>query len=103
MSSRLPCRACIYRKAMRLSARACAALGCEGAPRVDFRITPEGRLYALEVNTLPGLTPLSLLPEIAAGVGIGFGELVERILDGAALKNGAASVAAASGREVGHA
>ncbi len=78
----------LYRRAMRLAARACAVLGCEGAPRVDFRISPEGRLYALEVNTLPGMTPLSLLPEIAAGVGIGFGELVERILDRAALRNG---------------
>lgn len=78
----------LYRRAMRLAARACAVLGCEGAPRVDFRISPEGRLYALEVNTLPGMTPLSLLPEIAAGVGIGFGELVERILDRAVLRNG---------------
>ena len=77
----------LYRRAMRLGERAAAVLGCEGAPRVDFRVSPEERLYALEVNTLPGMTPLSLLPEIAAGVGIGFGELVERILDRAALRN----------------
>ncbi len=85
-----PLPGALYRKAMRLAARACAVLGCEGAPRVDFRISPEQRLYALEVNTLPGMTPLSLLPEMAAGVGIDFGNLVERILDRAALKNGAA-------------
>ena len=80
----------LYRKAMRLAARACAALGCEGAPRVDFRLSREQRLYVLEVNTLPGMTPLSLLPEIAAGVGIDFGGLVERILERASLKNAAA-------------
>ncbi len=81
----------LYRKAMRLAARACAALGCEGAPRVDFRLSRERRLYVLEVNTLPGMTPLSLLPEIAAGVGIDFGGLVERILERASLKNAAAA------------
>ena len=87
----------LYRKALRLAARACAALGCEGAPRVDFRISPEQRPYVLEVNTLPGMTPLSLLPEIAAGVGIDFGNLVERILDRAALKNGASGQAREAG------
>ncbi len=89
----------LYGRALRLAARTCAALGCEGAPRVDFRISPQQRLYVLEVNTLPGMTPLSLLPEIAAGVGIDFGELVERILDGASLKN---AVAPGSVREVDH-
>ena len=94
-----PLPGALYRKAMRLAARACAVLGCEGAPRVDFRISREQRLYVLEVNTLPGMTPLSLLPEIAAGVGIGFGDLVERILDRAALKNGAAGPKSVSSRE----
>lgn len=94
-----PLPGALYRKAMTLAARVCRALGCEGAPRVDFRISPDRRPYVLEVNTLPGMTPLSLLPEIAAGVGIGFEDLVERILDGAALKNGAARTGAA--RETG--
>ena len=98
-----PLPAALYRKAMRLATRVCTALGCEGAPRVDFRVSPERRLYVLEVNTLPGMTPLSLLPEIAAGVGIGFEDLVERILDGAALKNGAAGVNPSPSREAGHA
>lgn len=75
-----------YDQTMAVAARACAVLGCEGTPRVDFRMTPTGRLYVLEVNTLPGLTPLSLLPEIAQGEGIEFPELVERILDGARLR-----------------
>ena len=97
-----PLPAPLYRKAMRLAARACAVLGCEGAPRVDFRVSPEKRLYALEVNTLPGMTPLSLLPEMAAGAGIDFGELVERILDRAALKNRAAGSKGGPPREVAH-
>ncbi|MFQ5851356.1 MAG: D-alanine--D-alanine ligase [Candidatus Binatia bacterium] len=76
----------VYRRAMRVAEEACTALGCEGAPRVDMRVTPQGRVYVLEVNALPGLTPLSLLPEIAQGEGIPFPDLVERILDGARLK-----------------
>jgi D-alanine-D-alanine ligase len=75
-----------YRRALRAAEKACAALGCEGAPRVDLRVTDRGRVYVLEVNSLPGLTPLSLLPEIAAGEGIAFPDLVDLILDGARVK-----------------
>lgn len=75
-----------YLRAMRVAELACEALGCEGAPRVDLRVTRQGQVYVLEVNTLPGLTPLSLLPEIARGEGISFADLVERILDGARLR-----------------
>ena len=96
-----PLPGALYRRTLDMAARACRALGCKGAPRVDFRITPDRRPYVLEVNTLPGMTPLSLLPEIAAGVGIGFEDLVERILDGAALNNGATRPGTA--REAGHA
>lgn len=64
------------------------SLGCSGYSRVDFLVTAAGEPYILEVNTLPGMTALSLLPEIAAGSGISFGELVERIINGAALKIG---------------
>jgi D-alanine-D-alanine ligase len=76
----------LYDKTKRIAEKACAELGCEGAPRVDLRITPRGRAYVLEVNTLPGLTALSLLPEIARGEGISFSDLVENILDHARLK-----------------
>jgi D-alanine-D-alanine ligase len=75
-----------YRRALRAAEKACDALGCEGAPRVDLRVTDQGRVYVLEVNSLPGLTPLSLLPEIAAGEGIAFPDLVDLILDGARVK-----------------
>ena len=65
------------------------ALGCAGYSRVDFLVTEAAECYLLEVNTLPGMTPLSLLPEIAQKeAGLGFGELVERIICGAALKMG---------------
>lgn len=76
----------VYRRTLRVAEQASRALGCEGAPRVDLRVTPGGKIYVLEVNTLPGLTPISLLPEIAQKENISFPDLVERILDGARLK-----------------
>ena len=81
-----PLKKQVYRRVMRVAEEACAVLGCEGTPRVDLRVTSQGRAYVLEVNTLPGLTPLSLLPEIARGQGISFPDLVEKILDRARLK-----------------
>jgi len=62
------------------------ALGCAGGTRSDVIITPNGEVSLLEVNTLPGMTESSLLPKIAAGRGIGFAQLCERILMGASLK-----------------
>ena len=65
-----------YAEAMAMALAAHRALGCRGASRTDFRYDDEaGRLVLLEVNTQPGLTPTSLLPEQAAHVGIGFPEL----------------------------
>ena len=48
--------------------------------RADFIVTPEGVPYFLEINTLPGMTPTSLVPQEAAAVGIGYGELCEQIV-----------------------
>lgn len=66
----------IYAKAMEVAVAAHQALGCRGATRSDFRYDDTngepGRLVLLEVNTQPGLTPTSLLPEQAAHQGIGF-------------------------------
>ncbi len=75
-----------YAEALEISLAAHKALGCQGGTRVDLRLEDGGGFYILEVNTLPGMTPLSLLPEIARGVGIDFPELCERILLGASLK-----------------
>jgi D-alanine-D-alanine ligase len=63
----------------RLSLVAHEALKLGGYSRVDFRLTPAGDLFCLEVNTLPGMTATSLLPQAARAVGIEFPELCERI------------------------
>ncbi len=55
------------------------ALKLGGYSRIDFRLTPEGELFCLEVNTLPGMTATSLLPQSARAVGIEFPDLCERI------------------------
>jgi len=75
-----------YNQALDLGLTAHRLLGCEGATRVDMRYKEPGQFFLLEVNSLPGMTRLSLLPEIARGVGIDFPGLVERILLGARLK-----------------
>jgi D-alanine-D-alanine ligase len=69
---------------MDMAARAHALLGCKGASRSDFRWDDElgeAGVYLLEVNTQPGMTPLSLVPEQAKHRGIGYGELVERLIE----------------------
>ena len=55
------------------------ALKAGGYSRVDFRLTPEGQLFCLEVNTLPGMTATSLLPQSAKAAGIEFAALCDRI------------------------
>jgi D-alanine-D-alanine ligase len=62
-----------------LALRAHRALKCEGYSRVDFRLDPDGGVWCLEVNTLPGMTAASLLPKSAQAMGIGFAELCETI------------------------
>lgn len=74
-----------YRGVLTQAARAAAALGCRGATRVDLIVSATGNEYLLEVNTVPGMTPTSLLPKIAAAAGIEFGELCEAQLYAAAL------------------
>ncbi len=55
-------------------------LGLRDYSRTDFIVTKEGRPYVLEINALPGLTPLSLLPDEARAAGISFEALIERLL-----------------------
>lgn len=64
-----------------MALRAHRALGLSGYSRTDFRLTPQGELYALEVNTLPGMTQTSLVPREAAAVGLDFGQLLERLME----------------------
>jgi D-alanine-D-alanine ligase len=74
-----------YRGILAQALRAHLALGCRGATRVDMMVSDAGNEFVLEVNTLPGLTPTSLLPKIADAAGISFGELCEMMLAGASL------------------
>lgn len=70
----------LYKKILALGLAAHKALGCRGYSRVDMLVDSDSRPFLLEVNTLPGMTNLSLLPEIARGMGIDFCTLVEAIL-----------------------
>lgn len=67
-----------------ISLEAHMALSCRGVSRADFRYDPaEERLVLLEINTQPGMTPVSLVPEMAAHRGMGFAELVQWIVEDA--------------------
>ncbi len=72
----------VYDRAMELAALAHKTLGCRGVSRSDFRYDGN-ELYILELNTQPGMTPTSLVPEQAAYVGILFEELVTWMVDNA--------------------
>ncbi len=78
--------------ALAMALAAHRGLGCRGTSRSDFRWDPalgEAGLYLLEINTQPGMTPLSLVPEQARYRGISYDQLVQRLID-AALETGAA-------------
>jgi D-alanine-D-alanine ligase len=70
----------IAARTQELAVEAYRALGCAGFARVDLMLRDDGELYVLEANSVPGLTETSLLPQAADAAGIGFDELVERIL-----------------------
>ncbi|MDR3710041.1 MAG: D-alanine--D-alanine ligase [Capsulimonadaceae bacterium] len=57
------------------------ALGCRGMSRTDMIISGDGRIYVLEVNTIPGMTPTSLLPRAASVAGYTFSQLLDRLID----------------------
>ena len=79
----------VYQEVRRLAIAAHQALGCRGVSRADFRFddSAEGTqgLVCLEVNTQPGLTETSLVPELAAHAGISFGELVRWMVEDASV------------------
>ena len=56
-------------------------LGCRGMSRTDMIVTPEGEIYTLEINTIPGMTPTSLLPRSAQAAGYSFAQLLDRLID----------------------
>jgi D-alanine-D-alanine ligase len=79
----------VYRKCQQLALKAHQALGCRGVSRADFRYddTPgsKGELILLEINTQPGMTGTSLVPELAAHAGHSFEELVSWMIQDASL------------------
>ncbi len=79
----------VYQEVRRLTLAAHRALGCRGVSRADFRyddrIEGTGGLVCLEVNTQPGMTETSLVPELAADAGMTFDELVQWMVEDASL------------------
>ncbi|RMG16128.1 MAG: D-alanine--D-alanine ligase [Deltaproteobacteria bacterium] len=76
----------VVEKVQRYAEQAHRVLRCSGVTRSDFIVNGGGEAFLIEVNTLPGFTETSLVPKIAAGRGISFPELCERLLLGASLK-----------------
>lgn len=62
------------------AAEAFRAVGCDGMARVDFFLKPDGRFLVNEVNTIPGFTDISMYPKAMAASGIGYAELIDRLV-----------------------
>ncbi len=77
----------VYQDVRRLALAAHSALGCRGVSRADFRYDDRGtgKLVCLEINTQPGMTETSLVPELAAHAGITFDELVRWMVEDASI------------------
>lgn len=70
-----------YQQAQKMANKAYRVLKCSGMARADLIVSKEGKPYVLEVNTIPGMTETSLLPQAAQAAGIDFPELVLEILE----------------------
>jgi len=68
------------RRVQRTAVDAFKVLCCEGMARVDFFLKPDGRLYVNEINTIPGFTTISMYPKLWEASGIGYRELVDRLI-----------------------
>lgn len=77
----------IYKEVQQIGLHAHRAVGCEGFSRVDMRIK-DTKIYVLEINSIPGLTDMSILPMEAAHIGISYDEVVYRILEDALNRSG---------------
>lgn len=77
----------VTEEAMRIALESFKRLCCEGISRIDLMLeNATGKLYVLEVNTIPGMTATSLVPKAALATGMTFEEVVAMVLDGARLK-----------------
>ena len=70
----------VTKKVKEIAIRAFAVCGCSGMARVDFMLGEDNQPYAIEVNTIPGMTETSLVPDVGRAAGIEFPELCARIL-----------------------
>lgn len=71
----------VAKKMMRWAEKACEAVGIKTYARVDELLNNEGEIFCLEINTLPGMTPTSLIPQEAAVIGMSYDELTQKIID----------------------
>ena len=70
-----------YKQAQAYAKRVYSIFNCCGAVRVDMIVGNDEKIYVLEINTIPGMTPTSLLPEAAREAGISFNQLVLKIIE----------------------
>lgn len=68
-------------EACRIAVLCHQTLGCRGMSRTDMIVAPDGSIYTLEVNTIPGMTPTSLLPRAAEAAGLTFSMLLDRLIE----------------------
>lgn len=71
----------ISEKVRKAAVNAYKTLGCEGCSRVDFFLADDGICYLNEINTLPGFTSISMFPKLFGQVGIGYSELIDRLIE----------------------
>lgn len=71
----------IFKQIQEYAIQAHLCLGCTGFSRTDFRVSNDNKIFALETNTIPGMTSTSLVPDAAKVVGISFDDLCEKIIN----------------------
>lgn len=78
---------CLSTKIQQIAIQAHKALKCSGFSRTDFRVDENNNIFALETNTIPGMTETSLVPDAARSIGISFDELCELIVEYAVISS----------------
>jgi D-alanine-D-alanine ligase len=84
----------------RQAVRAFHAVECWGMARVDFFVDTDERVWINEINTIPGFTSISMYPKLWEASGLGYGELIERLLDLAIERHGAERAKTSQAREL---
>jgi D-alanine-D-alanine ligase len=73
--------ATIVKRVQEMAVKTFQALNCEGMGRVDFFLTADGKLYVNEINTIPGFTKISMYPKLWEASGIGYTQLISRLIE----------------------